>query len=809
MPDSLCEQCSKIPFRPFFQGTGYRHYYSDNEIALGTLERIWAECFCHFCGLIKHTLGIHYGKNSVEKLLRSNVTPTVFMYCVPLDQAYDGFQRPIQDISHYVDFGLYGISKDASAAFYAEGLARIGFAVRSNPQVIALRDIDATESSQPMHFGRTVDPSEIEWSMIKDWIASCLSKHHNTKLTSAGYDSQQPHQLELRVIDVSQSCIVTIPPRTQYVALSYVWGRDQALKLKRNNLTLLSAEGCFDSEGLRPSRTIMDGMRVVQQLGYRYLWVDALCIIQDDAENIQANITRMGQIYSEAFFTIAAAAGTDADFGLPGVSPECPRSLKQKSVTVQGLTIANRLHPNVDYTYWNKRGWTYQERMLSPRLLTFTPSHITYRCDMGCNQDEQFYTHDGAHFTAIDMTFKLQFEAHNIFEVYAIAVTQYTKRVITNPMDKIKAFEGVLDLLRHPFESPFFFGLPVSMFHMGLLWMPLGRCRRGDKRFPSWSWAGWEGAVAYDYHETDSNPNLCERTISQCTIRIDKTNIDLSYSSEPRTGNASCTENEDRWTRHFDEETCEVYYKDSKRESQLYRYPRPLSIVGQETWRLLAKGVTPILRIQGRVAKFRLTGQHSEVVDISDAAKSCKKGQHKQCNLAILDSKGRAAGRVRVDAYTLPKLQNQEHKFLALSRSTLYFHDDVSWDEESKAFRSWVDAPAGGEVRRQEEEYEEYHKPFAEWTAEAPSELDDGHPLLSELLPEIDRSGVYKDDYDGLQENSCSFDAKHYSDKVFWPILNVLLLFEKRGGIVERCGIGQIHVDAFYAIDNEEPILLG
>jgi len=54
-------------------------------------------------------------------------------------------------------------------------------------------------------------------------------------------------------------------------------------------------------------------------MGERYLWVDALCIIQDDSMDKEWQIARMGSIYSSAVFTIVAACGVDADAGLPGV----------------------------------------------------------------------------------------------------------------------------------------------------------------------------------------------------------------------------------------------------------------------------------------------------------------------------------------------------------------------------------------------------------------------------------------------------------------------------------------------------------
>ncbi|KAI1413253.1 heterokaryon incompatibility protein-domain-containing protein [Hypoxylon sp. FL1857] len=618
-------------------------------VDLGSLRRIWSEPSCPFCDLVRYTFEAYYGKSSIEVAVSIDASGAL-MNWTPLNEIHNDLERSAHDIPYYVELSVSGISNDQYTALHAERLAQTyGSKFMFNPCMIALQDGDGMEPGQPIiHFGKTVEPDRIDWPMIKGWLDSCSSKHFCDGLADLNHNPlKQNNQLQLRVIDVSKACVVTLPCEKPYIALSYVWGKDQALKLTSHNQVSLHKEGCFNR-------------------------------IQDDAENIQVNVERMSQIYSDAHLTIVAAAGTNADYGLLGVSPKRPRSIRQKRVTIQGLTIANRLGSHITSSYWNKRGWTYQERILSLKLLTFTLSYVIYYCDEGCDQDEQFHmSHDGAQYTPFDMTSKLDFAINSIFEVYAFAVTEYTKRSITNPMDKVKAFRGLLDVLEEPFKCPFFFGLPVSMFDIGLLWIPLGRCRRGNKGFPSWSWAGWNGATAYDYIQGDTLTNICQRTVSQCSIVVKETDIHLCHTSTPGTDNAILMKDQSKWTRHLDDETSEIYYRDTERETRLYRYPRPLSAVGQKVNYLLSKEPSPILDIQGRVAKFRLTGQHSNVRIIDSP--SCLEGQHNRCDLAILDREDRAVGRVRVDPYDLSRLYNREHKFLALSRTTVHFGpDDIS-----------------------------------------------------------------------------------------------------------------------------------
>lgn len=104
----------------------------------------------------------------------------------------------------------------------------------------------------------------------------------------------------------------------RYFALSYVWGKVHIPKTVRANLSTRLAKG-----GLPQNLpvTIEDAMTLVAELGERYLWVDSLCIIQDDAFTKHRDIKNMHIIYNRAVATMVALSGGDADAGLPGVRP--------------------------------------------------------------------------------------------------------------------------------------------------------------------------------------------------------------------------------------------------------------------------------------------------------------------------------------------------------------------------------------------------------------------------------------------------------------------------------------------------------
>ena len=177
----------------------------------------------------------------------------------------------------------------------------------------------------------------------------------------------------------------------QYVALSYVWKKDEMkmdtgmvpVVLQRSMITRKPGGECTSLPKRLP-RTIKDAMKLTDLLGYRYLWCDALCIVQDDTlEEKIPHLTNMKSIYSHSGLTIAAAAGSHLDHGLPGMS--IARREHQYSELVGTLRLApifpsfSELESSAELL-WNGRRWTFQEELLSKRILLFTDYQVLHKC---------------------------------------------------------------------------------------------------------------------------------------------------------------------------------------------------------------------------------------------------------------------------------------------------------------------------------------------------------------------------------------------------------------------------------------------
>ena len=229
-----------------------------------------------------------------------------------------------------------------------------------------------------------------EPKIFGSWLRICEGRHEKCSLDS-------PAVLPvLRFIDTKLQCVSQAHPTAEgvrYVALSYVWGENaQPLTLTRANFARLGKIHAIQHEHL--PQTISDAIAVVEMLGERYLWVDALCIIQDNEDDLAAHLPLMGYIYEGALLTIVAASSTDANSGLPGVrqsrSPQhvigplgegalisCPSPMLED---IYQFSLDS--HHYLQRSKWNTRGWTLQEKLFSRRCLYFMEEQIYWECKM-------------------------------------------------------------------------------------------------------------------------------------------------------------------------------------------------------------------------------------------------------------------------------------------------------------------------------------------------------------------------------------------------------------------------------------------
>lgn len=197
----------------------------------------------------------------------------------------------------------------------------------------------------------------------------------------------------MRLIDVRECCVCEVDLPCRYTCLSYVWGDVDQPQNVESLRGLMEQPGGLSNNSIKLPKTIRDAMEVMQWLDVQYLWVDALCIEQDNDLDVRSNISNMSTIYRGAALTIVASSNSSPLEGLPGVT-SVQRSAEQIRKTIQGIGMAVQLHDSrlpvaeIKLSTWNIRGWTYQEHQLSRRVVFFTELQMVFQCSQAiCYED--------------------------------------------------------------------------------------------------------------------------------------------------------------------------------------------------------------------------------------------------------------------------------------------------------------------------------------------------------------------------------------------------------------------------------------
>jgi hypothetical protein len=336
-------------------------------------------------------------------------------------------------------------------------------------------------------------------------------------------------ELPRRVIDVvplgSDGSIRIIEPaglRAHYLCLSHCWGQSSLpLETTRQNIQEHTDRIPFD---ILP-KTFQDAVDFVRRLGQRYLWIDSLCIVQDDLDDWRYHAVHMAEIYQNSYLTLAATASRNSSEGLYRVneryqaSPITVEQPKGDSHTVFCRDrIAHWYRESIDRVYYDDligwplldRAWVLQERLLSPRVLHFSHAELLWECYKDfrceCNEGVVESSHNYpklGHGRSLDK----QFVAERP-EVWRDIVEQFTSLDITKPGDRLPALQGIATQLFRELEPmKVLSGLWQGTILQDMLWSvqfdePSDKCcrRTAEWRAVSWSWACKNTPVCYLPH---------------------------------------------------------------------------------------------------------------------------------------------------------------------------------------------------------------------------------------------------------------------------------------------------------------------
>lgn len=305
-----------------------------------------------------------------------------------------------------------------------------------------------------------------------------------------------------RVIDIEGGYIKPVPLDTKYVALSYVWGQLPMLQLRKDNLELLTSRGALESIYEKLPPTITDTIGFLKALGLRYLWIDGLCLIQDDGDDVTLGVSMMNSIYHGSYFTIVAAAGQDANAGLSGLQQEfeCP-ARKQNIVQLPSglqMTITHSIDWHLKRSIHNQRGWTLQELVLPDRTLIFVNGQAYFRCHEANWSEETWADQQIRWLDADDSNIsRLPDPVEGFLPscwAYQKICEDFSRRKLRNDEDALRALQGILRPTAAGMDTKLIEGLPGYYLDHFLFFISGSGNMRRRSQFASYSWAGWEGS---------------------------------------------------------------------------------------------------------------------------------------------------------------------------------------------------------------------------------------------------------------------------------------------------------------------------
>ncbi|KAH7254742.1 hypothetical protein MRS44_016594 [Fusarium solani] len=345
-------------------------------------------------------------------------------------------------------------------------------------------------------------------------LKECLDNHSLCENAPDGF-------LPSRLVEVQETSVRVVdtheldPAQTKYLALSHCWGPPESITAQLNNETYEEYTKEIPAAAL--PKTFKDAIAITRKLGYRYIWIDSLCIIQHNVECWIKEGSQMCQIYENSHVTLAAASSPSGQGGLFYNSPkiEIAGTIPESGQKYRLFARFNFNHRFFDYPLMN-RAWVMQERLLSPRTLYFTSQELVWECRsrnvcqcspiLGGFQAQVYGFPDNSKLQPAEAHLDTSALVSKWYEVVEI----YTQLKLSHPGDKLMAIDGIAQYMAPMRESQHFAGLWADSFVPDLAWAtdPFDeeKSRAPEWRAPTWSWASLETKIIWYAKETPSAP---------------------------------------------------------------------------------------------------------------------------------------------------------------------------------------------------------------------------------------------------------------------------------------------------------------
>ena len=395
----------------------------------------------------------------------------------------------------------------------------------------------------------------------REWLHTCRSSAEHSVCQASYRQGEAYTQTPTRVLCIAGSdCEPFLVEgkniQAPYCALSYCWGSSTSIITTQANLMEHMRAIPIASLAV----VVQDAIFTARELGFQYIWIDAICIIQDDPEDWDREASKMHDIYSNAELTISSLVAKDCmdrlflprslwtSYPVPlKIWPPKqyrPRYEKGKiyyiaafpSKLLQRLTVQGPVH---------SRGWTLQEQLLSTRILYFGDGILYWDClckyvaevnPTGClkyqsTDDTSLQNSRSARHTIRAIQDAASYDSRNPspYEVWKSQLEIYSSRNLTNPSDRLPAFLAFSKRMEKIIGNEFLGGVwNGDRLLESLCWSMKTPCF-GEVKMPSWTWATLNGEISFKYLQKKTRPIQKTAVVS--------VNIETNQSQSQVSGN--------------------------------------------------------------------------------------------------------------------------------------------------------------------------------------------------------------------------------------------------------------------------------
>ncbi|KAI1173823.1 hypothetical protein F4777DRAFT_589617 [Nemania sp. FL0916] len=408
-----------------------------------------------------------------------------------LQSMHDRASQPGDKQIHFIRAGSHIAQRDNRKQVVAN------LCTTSLTQNIFLRDVQIGLQELP------TPASDTHFQILNEWIADCDRNHECYPKADAFVPT--------RLLDIRNKNTGTIQllvneePHAKvehYATLSHRWVSSQQHAFCTYKSNIEKHKHSIQLSDL--PHTFQDAVRIASGLGLQYLWIDSLCIVQDDPDDWQRESKLMERVFSSAYFTIAATCSFGSGDGDGFLKPRKAR----QSVTMRGppgsdapyfvCEAIDDFARDVEQSDLNQRGWVLQERALSRRTIYFTKRQSYWECGGGVR-----YSRKASFLGDPNFPQSADQSAKGLkIDLFQHLYERYSELALSYPSDRPIAIRGLESRLINTFGTSGDVGIFQIFLHRSLLWQRAGNTFKRvmsfrDAYVPSWSWTAYEGPIRY------------------------------------------------------------------------------------------------------------------------------------------------------------------------------------------------------------------------------------------------------------------------------------------------------------------------